>query len=358
MKGLDHLLSAVSRSFYLSMRFLPREMRSGVAVGYLLARATDTVADAVDMDCRERLALLRMMGETVAGAASREVAATCFGRLGVLSTIQTHRGEAELLARFPECLALLENLSPHERMLVRQVLASIVEGQAWDLMYFESHAAVSCPEQLEHYTYMVAGCVGEFWTRLGLLAQGPGFSTQPEEQLLRWGRHYGMGLQLVNILRDREEDLARGRSYLPAPDDRPWLDRAERWLKEGVFYAESLRNGRLRFSTVLPAWLGLDTLELLQRADRRHPSSGKVKIARGDVYFRMWKAFLFSWLMRRFLRLMKPVQFAGKPGPARACSRGLPPFSAYPRMFPLCRRFPVLGRAAAWAPAGLPIGGV
>ncbi len=142
---------------------------------------------------------------------------------------------------------------------------------------------------------MVAGCVGEFWTRLGLLAQGPGFSTQPEEQLLRWGRHYGMGLQLVNILRDREEDLARGRSYLPAPDDRPWLDRAERWLKEGVFYAESLRNGRLRFSTVLPAWLGLDTLELLQRADRRHPSSGKVKIARGDVYFRMWKAFLFSW---------------------------------------------------------------
>lgn len=49
------------------------------------------------------------------------------------------------------------------------------------------------------------------------------------------------------------------------------------------------------FSTVLPAWLGLDTLELLQRADRRHPSSGKVKIARGDVYLRMWKAFLFSW---------------------------------------------------------------
>ena len=61
MKGLDHLLSAVSRSFYLSMRFLPREMRSGVAVGYLLARATDTVADAVDMDCRERLALLRIL---------------------------------------------------------------------------------------------------------------------------------------------------------------------------------------------------------------------------------------------------------------------------------------------------------
>ena len=65
-----------------------------------------------------------------------------------------------------------------------------------------------------------------------------------------------MGLQLVNILRDREEDLARGRSYLPAPDDRPWLDRAERWLKEGVFYAESLRNGRLRFPLSCPLGWG------------------------------------------------------------------------------------------------------
>ena len=45
---------------------------------------------------------LRMMGATVAGDASREAAASCFGRLGILSTVQTHRGEAELLARFPE----------------------------------------------------------------------------------------------------------------------------------------------------------------------------------------------------------------------------------------------------------------
>lgn len=83
MKGLDHLLSAVSRSFYLSMRFLPREMRPGVAVGYLLARATDTVADAVDMDCRERLALLRMMGETVAGLCLPGGCRHLFCRLGV-----------------------------------------------------------------------------------------------------------------------------------------------------------------------------------------------------------------------------------------------------------------------------------
>lgn len=293
MKGLHQLLSAVSRSFYLSMRFLPREMRPGVAVGYLLARATDTVADTGNMDLDERLALLKMMGVVVAGGASREETVTCFGRLGALSSVQDHSGEAELLARFPECLALLQALPPRERALVRKVLGTIVEGQSWDLEYFAWHSSVVCAEQLERYTYLVAGCVGEFWTGLGWQVFGGEFSTQSEEQLLRWGAHYGMGLQLVNILRDREEDRARGRSYLPSPETEPWLDLAERWLKEGVFYAESLRNGRLRFSTVLPAWLGLDTLALLAR--REKPAGGKAKITRRRVYSRMWEAFLFSW---------------------------------------------------------------
>lgn len=294
MKGVNQLLSAVSRSFYLSMRFLPRAMRPGIAVGYLLARATDTVADSVDLNHGERLLLLKMMGQIIAQGASHEVASTCFGQLGVLSSAQSHLGEAELLARFPECLALLESLSPREQQAVRRVLAIIVDGQVWDLEYFESHSAVVCEEQLEHYTYMVAGCVGEFWTRMGLLAMGQGFSTQSEEQLLIWGRHYGMGLQLVNILRDRAEDAQRGRIYLPSAELQPWLKRAEHWLKEGVFYAESLRNGRLRFSTVLPAWLGLDTLSLLCKEANR-TSSEKVKVTRGHVYSLMWKAFLFSW---------------------------------------------------------------
>ena len=39
------LLRSVSRSFYLSIRILPAPLREPVALAYLLARATDTVAD-------------------------------------------------------------------------------------------------------------------------------------------------------------------------------------------------------------------------------------------------------------------------------------------------------------------------
>ena len=36
------LLQGVSRSFHLSIRLLPQALQAPIAVGYLLARATDT----------------------------------------------------------------------------------------------------------------------------------------------------------------------------------------------------------------------------------------------------------------------------------------------------------------------------
>ena len=42
----EDLLKSVSRSFYLSMRFLPLAMREPISLGYLLARFSDTIADA------------------------------------------------------------------------------------------------------------------------------------------------------------------------------------------------------------------------------------------------------------------------------------------------------------------------
>ena len=41
------LLKGVSRSFYLTIRLLPAALQAPIAVGYLLARATDPVADTL-----------------------------------------------------------------------------------------------------------------------------------------------------------------------------------------------------------------------------------------------------------------------------------------------------------------------
>ncbi len=294
------VLKAVSRSFYLSMHALPPAMRRGVALGYLLARATDSVADTSTAPAAQRLEVLGQMGAAVAGLLVPEAEAALLAALqGEMAAAQQNPAEARLLQRFGEALAALRACTEVEQALVRRVLATIVEGQQWDIRYFEAYPAVTADEQTLEYTYRVAGCVGEFWTELGYATMGQEFADPARRELmLQAAVRYGRGLQLVNILRDAGEDAARGRCYL-CSDRALWLSRAERWLADGVDYSRRLGGFRLRFASMLPALIGQKTLALLRRQKTAQPGGQhKVKIARRAVYACLWRAACFSILRR------------------------------------------------------------
>src|SRR5437868_13086051 len=61
------LLKPVSRSFYLSIRLLPRALREPVALAYLLARTSDTIADSNAMSAEKRIELLDRFARAIAG---------------------------------------------------------------------------------------------------------------------------------------------------------------------------------------------------------------------------------------------------------------------------------------------------
>lgn len=279
----DHLLKAVSRSFYLTIKWLPEEMRPGISVGYLLARATDSVADSSAAPLPRRVETLQMMQAAIEGETPPELMPLLRGEVEAENV-----SEAELLARFDEALAALRALPVQQAAEVRETLRTIICGQLWDLSFFEEHAQVLTDEQTRQYTYRVAGCVGRFWTRLGLCTMGARFCAPETADLMsEAGVRYGCGLQLVNILRDRDEDAARGRSYL-CSEPRVWADRAERYLRDGLDYSRRLKTYRLRFATMLPALLGLKTLAALRRAQ----PGMRVKIPRRAVYASLLRALL------------------------------------------------------------------
>lgn len=289
------LLKSVSRSFYLSMVFLPEEMRPGISLAYLLARATDSVADTSSADAEMRLQVLRRMGRAVAGtAAADELAELRLQLSGPMAEAQQNPAERTLLQRFSECLDMLQLLPEAQVRLIRQVLATIVEGQCWDLTYFDNRTQVESDEDTLRYTYWVAGCVGEFWTDLGYETLGARYC-RPERRvlMLQAGVRFGRGLQLINILRDIREDAARGRSYL-CSDEVLWQNRAERYLRDGLDYGSRLGCFCLRFTVILPALLGLSTLRLI----RRRKNQARVKVPRRMVYGLMLKAACLS-VMRR-----------------------------------------------------------
>ena len=61
------LLKRNSRSFYLTLRVLPRAIRHQIGLAYLLARTTDTIADTEIVSPGQRLNALDQLRERFLG---------------------------------------------------------------------------------------------------------------------------------------------------------------------------------------------------------------------------------------------------------------------------------------------------
>src|SRR5262249_37401680 len=139
--------------------------------------------------------------------------------LGELASRQGSAAERVLLENCEQALGLLRSLSSSDLERLRDVLAIIISGQELDLRRFAAGSidhivALSTDEDLQDYTYRVAGCVGEFWTKMCRTHLFPRAHLD-ESDLIAKAIDFGKGLQLVNILRDLPSDLRKGRCYLP-----------------------------------------------------------------------------------------------------------------------------------------------
>lgn len=241
-----NLLKRVSRSFYLTLRLLPAPVRESIALGYLMARLSDTKADGADTEA-----------------------------------------EKELLDREAECHAWLER-SP-DKDAIEKVWKRIQEGQRFDGQRFASAGAPPLtPEERDRYTYLVAGCVGEFWTEI-CLKKLPNYSAADQKSLHEWGVKFGKGLQLVNILRDRKTDAGKGRIYLQEQEIPSVLNLALEHLEAAERYTESLNSRRMRAACALPLLMARATLNLV----RQSPSAQSVKIPRRQVYWLMLRSLFY-----------------------------------------------------------------
>jgi farnesyl-diphosphate farnesyltransferase len=221
-----------------------------------------------------------------------------------------------------ECLNWLEIMDPKDRGDICAVLDEIIHGQELDLQRFADPARVVALEnaaELEEYTYLVAGCVGKFWSRV-CQRHLKSYTSIEEEERCRLGVNFGKGLQLVNILRDLPADLRAGRCYLPLDElgqvgataetlltsPRParevvgrWLTQAEAWLGDGERYIRAINPFRVRYACILPWRIGVETVARLRQTPALE-SSVRVKVPRSEVRMIMLKAiagaFSNAWL--------------------------------------------------------------
>jgi len=302
---LTDLLEATSRSFYRTLRVLPGTIRPQIGLAYLLARTTDTIADTEIVPVEERLGALNALRERILGSNRKPL------DFGELARRQGADAERILVERCEEALAMLEGFNSADQQRIQEVLGTITSGQELDLKRFagasaEKITALETDAELDDYTYRVAGCVGEFWTKMCRAHVFPGASLD-EGTLLANGVRFGKGLQLVNILRDLPRDLRQGRCYVPArelsgagltPSDllEPgnagkfaalygrYLALAEGHLAAGWAYTNELpgRCVRVRLACAWPILIGAKTLAKLRTGNVLDPQQ-RIKISRPAV---------------------------------------------------------------------------
>lgn len=282
-----------------------------MGLAYLLARAADTIADTNLIGRDQRLRYLKMFraqftGETVHPQAVQAIQAA-------LVPHQSDSAERVLLERLPECLALYRQFEQADRARIRWLMDVLPNGMEMDLTRFpgssaQDLSALERPEELDRYTYFVAGCVGEFWTRM-MCAHRPAMARWDVDRMSAVGVRFGKGLQLTNIVKDIARDLHNGRCYVPTlwlnevgltprdllkpeslPTFRPILLRmirqAVEHLDQGWLYTMALPRFeiRQRLACMWPILLAGETLTRVATATDLLDPSVNVKAPRSVVY--------------------------------------------------------------------------
>lgn len=307
---LETLLKRVSRAFYLSLRVLPGGVREPVSLAYLLARAADTIADTRAIAPDRRLEYLQRFRAQLGGSASAETLWE-IGEAVVEGAVRPE--ERALLLSLVPAFSLLAALEEPDRGAVVGIVTTLISGMEMDLRRFPPEesgrlGALETDDELDRYTWCVAGCVGRFWTEV-TTSHVSALAGWDVEAMAERGERLGKALQLVNVLRDVAGDLRIGRCYLPArelaecglePEDlldpaasraaRPvlvrWIRRALSHFEAGEEYLLAIpcTSVRLRLAVLWPILIGLATLVQVLRQGAWLRAGRPARVDRRWVY--------------------------------------------------------------------------
>ena len=208
------LLPRVSRTFALSIEALPETLRDAVRVSYLLCRAVDTIEDEPRLAPAVRVALFdafdALLADDAADPAAFEQACAGANLAAAGPDGELCRGAGALFRAFRALPAAQRDaVRPHVQEMSRGMRAYCARADAAG-----AELRLTDLPDLERYCYYVAGTVGNLLTAL-FEETVPGLTPAARAGARERAVSFGLGLQLVNIVKDVAEDLARGVCFLP-----------------------------------------------------------------------------------------------------------------------------------------------
>lgn len=258
IKNALEILEETSRTFYIPISRLPSGLQEAVTSAYLCMRAIDEIEDHATLDNSTKAKLLRAIALKLQAAVdSSSMDGFSLGSLlhqELLPEVTIRIGEWAMLAP--------QDIMPR----IWDATAAMADRMAY---WADNNWSIQTESDLDRYTFSVAGAVGLLLSDLWAWYDG----TQTNRiQAVGFGR----GLQAVNILRNRAEDLVRGVDLFPEG----WTPQAlqayaSRNLVLADAYTKALPVGPALNFCQIPLLLAHGTLNAL--------SDGREKLSRSEV---------------------------------------------------------------------------
>ena len=331
------LLKKVSRSFYLTIRILPRTVRYPISIAYMLGRTADTITDTNIIENSNKLELINSLHKIIS---TKNPADFNIFHEKIINFQNELSNEKILLNSIPQQIQFLSSLPSFEQTQIIRVMDNLIEGMKMDLSIFNSTndekiQSLYTSKQLEDYIFFVAGSVGEFWTKI-INKNTNAINDYEIDKMVELGIDFGKSLQLTNIIRDTADDLRNGRCYIPFTTLKNYKlntsdllsnsksSQTENLLQHIIKYTLKYfissekyirmlpkNHLRLRLSILIPAAIGLQTLELLLKEKNWLDTKTTKKISRFQTYTLIIKCLfcvlsnqaIYFWMRTKIKRI-------------------------------------------------------
>ncbi|AMQ06654.1 MULTISPECIES: squalene/phytoene synthase family protein [Sporosarcina] len=254
-KEAMHVLKLTSRTFYIPIKLLNPTLRKTVGSAYLCMRAIDEIEDHEDLEAETKQHLLR---------STSKLLQTDFDDVAYQQLLKPYENLLpEVTLRLGDWLSVCPESIIDK---VKESTSIMADGMA---RWVEKDWVVKTKEDLDEYTYYVAGLVGIMLSDIWELYDG----TITDRDL---AIGYGRGLQAVNMLRNQDEDADRGVRFIPDGWDRnDMFAYATANLNKADEYIESIDTKNILLFCKIPLALAKSTLKTLK--------NGKEKMSRTEV---------------------------------------------------------------------------
>lgn len=249
------MLKETSRTFFIPISFLEPALKKTVGSAYLCMRAIDEIEDHPELPDEVKI---RLLNET------SKMLQLPFDRTAYEALLKPYE---HILPEVSLRLADWISVCPPE--IAGKVLESTSEMAEGMAKWVERKFVIQTREDLDDYTYYVAGLVGTMLSDLWKWHD----NTETDREL---AIGFGRGLQAVNMLRNLDEDRERGVSFVPegwTRDD--MFNYANENLAQADLYVKSISNKRILMFCKVPLALAHSTLKALK--------SGREKMSRNEV---------------------------------------------------------------------------